>query len=151
MIKISTTLATALAAAVKAALDGGTLKIFSGPVPATAGAAVDGASVLLAEITVDGDGVTGLTFDAPTTGTLNKAAADTWTCLGTDVVSGTATFYRFTESGDAGTALSTTHSRIQGIVGTDPFSSDLIVGTTTFTNGVDVPIDSFSFNVPVEA
>jgi hypothetical protein len=136
MLKLSTTLATALAAVLKSELDGGTLKIFSGPVPATAGAAVDGASVLLAEITVDGDGSTGLTFTTPTTGTLNKSASEDWICLGTNVTSGTATFYRFTEAGDAGTALSTTHSRIQGIVGTDPFTCDL---------------DSFSYNVPVEA
>lgn len=148
MVSLSTAAATAMAAAVKAGLDGGLLKIFSGPVPANAEAAIDGASVVLAVITEDGDGSTGLTFDVPTTGTLSKAAAETWTCLGADVVSGTATFWRFCEDGDAGTALSTTALRIQGLVGTNPFEAELLLGSTTLTNGVDLPIDAFAYNVP---
>ena len=151
MVNLTTTLAAALAAALRTELNGGTLKIFSGPVPANAEAAVDGACVLLAEITESGDGSTGLTFDAPTTGTLSKAAAEDWTCLGADVTSGTATFYRFTEAGDTGTGASTTTSRVQGIVGTDPFTADLVLGTTTLTNGVAVPISAFSYNVPEAA
>lgn len=145
-MKLSNTLLKTLAAAAKTELDGGKLHIFSGPVPTSAQDAIDGSSVLLATITLSGDGSTGLTFDTPTTGTLNKAAAETWTCLGADVTTGTAAFFRFCESGDAGTGSSTTASRVQGTVGTNPFLHDLI-GGTAFNAGTDVPIDAFSLNV----
>jgi hypothetical protein len=145
MVKLSTTTVTALAAALKSALDGGFLYIFDGPVPATAAAATTGAT-LIATITKDGDGVTGLTFDTPTTGLLSKTAAEAWEGTSSG---GTAVFFRFCESGDTDpeAADSLVH-RIQGLCGTSPYSAQLIMPTTTLGNGTAVPITAFSFNVP---
>jgi hypothetical protein len=97
-----------------AALDGGRLRIFSGAVPATADAAETG--TLLAELTVGGDGATGLTFDAAAaTTSIAKTTGESW---GEDSIlaSGTASYYRFVADGDSG-GVSTTEARVQGTAG----------------------------------
>lgn len=126
----STGLATHLAVtgSLKAALDSGFLFLFSGPVPASADAAIDGSSVMLAKLTVGGDGSTGLTFSATAAGgVLVKTSSEAWSA--TIAATGTATFYRFCEAGDAGTALSTTAKRVQGTVGTTIASDGVLVST----------------------
>lgn len=145
MIKISTPLATALAAALKAEIDGFYLHIFSGTVPADAEAATAGATKLVT-ITVNGDGTTGLTWEVPTSGTLLKETTETWEEIA--IASGTASFFRFCDPSDAGTASGPSTTRYQGLCGTDPFTCELVMGTTTITSGVNVPIANFSLNVP---
>lgn len=119
----------------KAALDGGFLLLFSGPVPATADEAVDASSVMLCKISVGGNGTTGLTFATPASGgILSKTASETW--QGTVAATGTATFWRFCAAGDAGMAASSTIARLQGTVGTTVASEgvlssvDLVSGNT---------------------
>lgn len=111
---------------VKAALTAGFLKIFSAasnplltPDDATTGA------TLLATLTLNADGSTGLTFGTAAAGVLPKTLAEVWSAI--IAASGTAAFYRFCESGDAGTAASSTAKRIQGSVGTA--GTDLILAS----------------------
>lgn len=126
----STGLATHLAitGSIKSALDNGILYLFSGPVPLSADAAIDGASSMLAMITLDGDGSTGLTFEATAPGgVLRKTTAEAWS--GTIDTTGTVTFYRFCESGDNGQGLSTTLKRVQGVVDASNASDGVLVST----------------------
>jgi hypothetical protein len=121
----------AVTGSLKAALDSGFIFLFSGPVPASADDAVDGTTVSLVKISVGGDGTTGLTFEATATGgVLTKTAAEAW--KGTIATTGTATFFRFCEAGDAGTATSTTAKRVQGTVGTT-VASDIVLASTSLT------------------
>lgn len=125
----------------KAALDSGFLRYFSGPVPATADAAIDGSSVVLAKFSVDDDGTTGLTFEAAAAdGVLTKTAAQAW--KSTVLATGTATFFRFAEAADAGVALSTTAKRVQGTLGTTA-ASDAQITTVALTTGASLTVDIF--------
>lgn len=135
MSKKSTGLANYIGAtgSIKAALDGGFLYLFSGPVPAAADDAVDASCVQLVKISVGGDGTTGLTFDGtPSGGVLSKTASESWS--GTISATGTATFFRFCEAGDDPTTASTTAKRIQGTVGTT-VSSDAVLNSADLTSG----------------
>lgn len=125
----------------KAALDGGFLVYYSGPVPATADAAIDGSSVALAKFTKDDDGVTGLTFDADASdGVLKKTAAENW--KSTVASAGTATFFRFYDAADDGSSASTTAKRIQGTLGTTA-ASDAQLATTTLAAGAALDVAIF--------
>ncbi|MGH8073635.1 MAG: hypothetical protein ACREO4_06130 [Lysobacter sp.] len=156
--KASNELAELMLGAVKTALDGGTLTIFSGSVPADAGEALDLVAdhTILAVLTVDNDGTTGLTFDAAVEAVVAKAAAESWE--GTIAFSGTEetedslapTFWRFCASGDAGTGLGS-GPRIQGTAGGPASSADVKLGADTFTdNGVNTAGLSV-FNVRLSA
>lgn len=119
-LKMSTGLANAILAgsSIKEELDNGFIYIFSGTVPDDADAA--NANTLLVKIAADAvpvdAGVEGLDFAASASSrAIAKSGAQDW--AGVVVATGTATFYRFCESGDAGTSASTTASRIQGTVG----------------------------------
>lgn len=131
----------AVTGSLKAGLDGGFLYLYSGPVPASADAAIDGSSVQLVKISVGGDGTTGCTFSGTATGgVLTKTSSETWE--GTIAATGTATFYRFCESGDGGSTLSTTAKRIQGTVGTTVASEGVLV-STSLTSGNNQTISLF--------
>ncbi|HNA48848.1 MAG TPA: hypothetical protein PK312_16795, partial [Nitrospira sp.] len=113
-IKTSTGLRNAMLAtgSAKAALDGGRINIYAGAAPATADAAVGGATLLCA-ITLNSTG-TGILFDtAAVNGVLAKKPSETWS--GSIVATGTATWYRHVAAADDGT-LSTTAPRIQGTI-----------------------------------
>ncbi|MCK5919398.1 MAG: hypothetical protein KAG66_00550 [Methylococcales bacterium] len=91
-----------------------TVKIYGGPVPADADAAIDTA-VLLCEIFNGNDGATTLTFaDTASDGVIQKNDTESWS--GTVAATGTATFYRLELAADD-QASSTTHLRLQGSVG----------------------------------
>jgi len=129
----STGLATYLAVtgSLKAALDTGYLYIFSGPVPATADAAIDPSCVQLVKLTDNGDGTTGLTFSGTATGgVLTKTPSEVWE--GVVAASGTATFWRFCPSSDTPANASTTAARLQGTVGTT-IASDMVLTTNVLT------------------
>jgi len=119
-IKTSTGLRNAMLAtgSAKAALDGGRINIYAGAAPATADAAVGGATLLCA-ITLNSTG-TGILFDtAAVNGVLAKKPSETWS--GVTAATGTATWYRHVAAADDGT-LSTTAPRIQGtlaLIGAD--------------------------------
>lgn len=121
----------------------GFIKIYDGPIPATADAALDGANHLLATISNNGTG-TGITFEtAAANGAIAKKASETWS--GTAGTTGTASFYRLVAAGDGG-ALSTTEARIQGSVGTS--AADLNLADITITSSDVVPVDEFSVGLP---
>lgn len=160
-VKVSTATANALANAIglKSQLDGGRLFIFAGPVPDTADEALDtGADhTEIVEITESGDGLTGLTFDAPVAGLLSKAAAESWQETaafdGAESASPSllATFFRFCPSGDdgRGVANASTGYRLQGSIGNLASSADMKMSNPTRTNATLVNIDSFGVRIGV--
>lgn len=123
----------AVTGSIKAALDAGFLYLFSGPVPTSADSALDPGSVALMKISAGGDGSTGLTFEPDATaGVLTKTQSEAWS--GTIDNSGTATFYRFCEAGDDGSAQSDTAKRVQGTIGTT-VNNDGVLTNTDLTAG----------------
>lgn len=128
-------------APVKTQMAAGFIKIYSGTVPATADAALTG--TLLCTISNNSTG-TGINFDTAAVGaTLSKAPAEVWS--GVNVATGTATHYRHVAVGDDGT-LSTTQSRIQGLVGTA--GAELNLSSVNLTSGATQTIDYYSVTEP---
>jgi hypothetical protein len=126
----------------KSLMDGGLLKVYGGAVPASADAALGGAT-LLVTISLNGAGG-GLSFDAAAAdGVIVKTASELWT--GTVGTSGTATFYRFVAAGDDGTA-STTQKRVQGTVGTA--GADGNITSTALVAAAPQNADYFSIALP---
>lgn len=118
--------------------DLGFVKIYSGTVPATADAALGGAT-LLCTVSINSTG-TGLEFAATASGgVLAKDSGDTWS--GTNAATGTASFYRLVAVGDDGTS-SSTQARVQGTIGTG--GSDMNVGSTTLTSGQPFTLNYFT-------
>jgi hypothetical protein len=154
-MKISGALATHIAAAYKTNLDAGFLFIYSGAVPATADEALDmGAEhTELVKISLNGDGVTGLTFDAAANGVIAKPVAANWS--GTIAVDGaeegdgtvtlTPTFGRFCEAGDNGRGAGTTQDRVQFTVSGPSGSGECILSADTITdNDANVQVLNFA-------
>ena len=143
-IKISTALRNAILASgsVRSSLNGGLIKIYSGTVPASADSAL-GSAVLLCVISLNSTG-TGISFAATASGgILTKNLSEIWS--GTNVASGTASFYRHTAALDTGES-STTQLRIQGSVGTA--GADLNLTSTSLINGAPQLIDYYSVAMP---
>lgn len=130
----------------KTALDGGFLYIYDGTPPADADAANSG-NTLLCTISVDGLGVTGLGFGTASSGVLSKDAAETW--QGTNAATGTASFFRWTESGGTPAAASTTEQRIQGTIGVA--GADLNLSSVSLTISATQTIDFFNVTLPATA
>lgn len=127
-------------------LDGGFLYIFSGSVPDSADDALDMMNdhTMLAMISVDDDGVTGLTFSAPGGNLLSKDGSENW--IGTIAFSGaedgettlSPSFWRFCQDGDDPTDTAS-GPRVQGTVGGPSSGADMIRSTETMTaNGTNV-------------
>jgi len=143
-LKISTGLRNYLLdnGSVKDALDGGLIKQYSGPVPATADAAIAGGNTLLRTISVNGAGG-GISFDAAAVdGTLSKDPAEVWS--GTIVATDTATFYRHVSAADTG-VLSTTEPRIQGSIGVA--GAEMNVSTVAFVTGVSNTLNNYTLTL----
>ena len=127
----------------KAAMDGGLLNIYAGPVPATADAALDPSNALLCVISDAGTG-TGLNMGAAAVdGVLQKDAAQVWS--GTNAASGIATFYRHVATGDDG-SLSTTATRLQGSIAV--VGAEINLTSTTLTSGAPQTINFYSVAKP---
>ena len=143
MIKISTGLADAMMGNVgaTAALNAASLelRIFSGPEPLTADAALAD-KTLLVTIQVNGGG--GMQFAFTGEGTIMKDIDQSW--LGDVVATGTPTYYRLCPISDDSTA-STTAVRVQGSVGA---TGDLKLGTTTLATGNPQSIDFYQLRLP---
>lgn len=113
MLKISTGLRNAMLAtgSFRTAVASCVLNIYAGTEPATADAALGGAT-LLCTITTDGDGTTALAWEASAAaGVLTKELDDTWS--GTNLETGTASFFRMQTLADPGDS-SDSAVRIQG-------------------------------------
>ena len=143
MIKISTGLADAMMndTGATAALNAANLelRIFSGPEPLTADAALAD-ETLLVTIQVNGGG--GMQFAFADEGTIMKDIDQSW--LGDVVATGTPTYYRLCPMSDNNTA-STTAVRVQGSVGA---TGDLKLGTTTLATGNPQSIDFYQLRLP---
>ena len=143
MIKISTGLADAMMGNIgaTAALNAASmeLRIFSGPEPLTADAALTD-ETLLVTIQVNGGG--GMRFAFTGEGTIMKDIDQSW--LGNVIATGTPTYYRLCPMSDGNTA-STTAVRVQGSVGA---TGDLKLGTTTLATGNPQSIDFYQLRLP---
>ena len=130
----------------KNALDSGLLYIYDGTPPAGPDDANSG-NTLLVTISVNGGGG-GISFDtAAANGVLSKAPAETW--QGTNAASGTASFFRWTESGGTPASASTTEKRIQGTVGVA--GADLNLSSVSLTISATQNIDFFNVTMPESA
>lgn len=126
----------------KAALDGGVIRIYSGTEPATADAALSG-NALLCTVSNNGAG-TGINLDTTSSGgVISKAPGEVW--KGTNVASGTATFYRFSGLTDDGT-LSTSTKRVQGTISTTGASMNL--ANVSLTSGSEQRVDYYAVGMP---
>jgi len=123
-IRISNALRTAkmVTGSLKSRLDGGFLYMYSGTQPASAEDAAAG--TLLAAFSIDGLGVTGLTFTTgDNAGEMKKTVAEAWEAVG--LADGTARWWRFqrldtneaTTRAAAAAAAGGTTERVDGSVG----------------------------------
>lgn len=123
----------------KSALDGGFIRIYSGPAPATADAELPVDASLLCTITVSGNGTTGLSLESSAaSGEIQKAPAEEW--KGTAAASGLATFFRFSPAGDSGDESSVIN-RIQGTVARA--GGDMNLANPTLVENAEQKIDYF--------
>lgn len=124
----------------KSILDGGLVRIYSGPVPASPDSALSGNTLL---VEVDASGSL-LTFEgmAPN-GILMKSLDQEW---GANVnVSGTPTFFRYVKPSDTGSATAG-EVRIQGTAGGP--ASDMTITNAVLTEGTPHRIDYFAISIP---
>lgn len=141
-MKLSTGLRNAILStgSLKAALDGGELRIYSGSAPASPDDAVTGTLL----VTIKNAGA-GINFDtAAAGGILSKAPAETWS--GVNAATGTAGYFRHVLSADAGTS-STTAARIQGTIAVA--GADLNISSTALTSGATQAVAGYSITVAV--
>jgi hypothetical protein len=125
---------------IKEQFDAGFIDVYTGAPPATPDAAPTGTK--LGTYTKDGDGVTGLLFDAPTVKVLSKKSTETWRLTGVAV--GTAGWFRLRQPSDTG-VLSTTEKRIDGVVAKT--GGDLNMTNTSVTVGSPHTLDVFNIGV----
>lgn len=147
-IRFSTGLKNALldTSSLDTLLNDGTIRIYSGAVPASADATLASA-VLLNQYTDAGAALgagTGLDFEAAAVaGALGKLTAQVW--QGDAVATGTASFFRFVQQADTGGAVPA-EIRIQGTVG--GVGAELFVASTSFSISTTYTIDYFSIAIP---
>lgn len=140
-MKLSTGLRNAMLSggSLKASLDGGEIRIYSGTVPADADASI-GSATLLCTIK---NGGSGITFGAAAAGVLPKASGETWS--GTNAATGTASFFRHVLSADDGSSSSSA-VRIQGTVAAA--GADLNLTSVSLTSGAPQTVDFYSVAMP---
>lgn len=123
-------------------MNGCFLRIYAGPVPASADDAI-GSATLLCTVS-NNSSATGLTFDSTAVGgVLSKTPAEVWS--GNNVAGGTATFYRLETPADDQDASSTL-PRVQGTVGL--LGADLNLSSVALTNGAPQAVDYFTMALP---
>lgn len=123
----------------KSILDGGIIRLYSGPVPFSADSGVIGANDVLCDITVNGSG-TGLTFEATAgNATLTKNLSEIWEGIVTK--SGQVTFFRFIFPSDSG-LTGTAEVRMQGTVGGP--AADLTISNSLLALGAPQRLEYFA-------
>jgi len=126
-----------------ASLNDGVIHIYSGAQPATADSAISG--VLLGTVTIDGGAfvpgtpTNGLSFDAPNTGVIAKAAAENWKFNG--IVDGTAGWFRFVGNATDDTLASATLPRIDGSIAKT--GGDMTLSNTAIVAAAPNTVDIF--------
>lgn len=121
-------------------LDGCYIDIYSGAPPATADSAPIGTK--LGTVSIDGVGSTGLTFAAPSAGSVSKTVAENWKAVG--IAIGTAGWFRVRSTSDDNQA-GTTYPRIDGTVAKT--GADLNMSNTSVTVGSPHTIDTFVISI----
>lgn len=145
-IKVSTGLSVyiGLTGSIKAAFDGGFIKVYPDAEPADADTSVSSYTPIWV-ISVNGNG-TGLTFDTTAVGrAIVKPSAAVW---GGQTLAGTCVFWRLVSSTDTG-VLSTTQPRIQGTCGV--IGADLYMSNPTLiedTDNLAKTLAAFSIALP---
>jgi hypothetical protein len=125
------------------AFDNGVMYIYSGSQPTSPDDAVQG--TLLGIVTVDGGAFTpgsptnGLGFDAPASGVLSKAAAESWEFDG--ITTGTAGWFRLMGNAADSLGASTTLPRMDGSIAT--YGADLNISNVSITASAPNTIDVF--------
>lgn len=152
-IRLSNALRTAImvTGSAKSRLDGGFLYLFSGTQPASSEDAAAG--TLLGAVSINGAGVTGLTFttgDNP--GEMKKTVAEVWQATG--IAAGTARWFRFqrldtdeaTTRAAATAAASGTTERLDGSVGTS--GADLVAANISIAVGAPLTVSALIIRLP---
>lgn len=118
-------------------LDGSVIRVYEGPVPQSADAAIAGDNGVLCEISAAGAGVTfEPTSSAPI---LTKSLSEVW--QGDVLKSGRATFFRVVKPADTG-VNTTNEVRIQGTVGGP--AEDLTISSSELVQGAPQRIEYFA-------
>lgn len=119
-------------------LHGGIITIYTGNSPATPDSAVSGSLVC--------------TFSAATFGTGSTAGTVSivsGVVTGTCGIAGTAGYFRFSETGDSGSA-STTTARIEGVIGTpESVGVDMTLVNTVLLSGQALTITTGDIGFPI--
>ena len=140
-IKMSTAARTAVfSTGLNNALNNHCLCVYSGAEPASADAAL-GAAVRLLSITTSGLG-TPLAFETPSDGVMLKKADDVW--MGTNLATGTPSFYRLEPLDDTGAAAPEL-VRLQGSVGP---AGDLRLDVAALVIDEVQPVNYFDLQMP---
>jgi hypothetical protein len=120
----------------------GFIAIMSGSQPASANTGASG--TLLGTVTVNGDGTTGVGFDAAVAGVISKAAAQTWKFTG--LAEGIAGWFRLYAPGDTISATDSTKPRVDGAIGTS--GADLNLSNVSIAIGQVNTVDAFTITMP---
>jgi len=127
----------------RSALNGGVIRMYSGPAAAAPDAAVPGSANMICEVSVDSTG-SGLTFEsAAAGGRLQKSPSEVWS--GASTADQQVSWFRFVPQPDDG-SQSTTALRLQGTVA--QVGADLNMSNTLFATGATQTVDYFSIFQP---
>lgn len=143
-LRFSTGLRAGLLAvgSLKTLLAGSELRLYAGPVPASVDNAIGASNQVLCVIR--NDGLTGLNFeDTAPDGLIAKKTTESW--KGTNIASGTATFYRHVLMADTDTS-SASEIRIQGTVGLA--GADMNISNTALVTGAVQSLEAYTIALP---
>lgn len=116
------------------------LNIYSGTRPTSADEVATPGAILLASITVNGDGATGLSWEASAaSGAIQKLQSQVWQ-EDSILATGVATWFRIYEATDNPANASTTLARADGTVGVS--GSDMNLSTVNLTLGVPLTLNN---------
>jgi len=127
---------------IKGALDSGFMNVYTGTQPASADTGATG--TLLGTVTVNNDGVTGITWTAAASGVLAKNGSELWQFGG--LAAGVAGWFRFYPAGGSPGSTSTTEVRVDGLIGTA--GADANMSNTNVALSAVSTVDSASITMP---
>ena len=131
-------------------MTGGFIFLYEGIIPDSADDLIDPSVSVLAKISVDGDGVTGLSFLPTATGGTITKADEVWKSNSGTTQGGTVSFYRHivdaTDVTEEGFSASTVYPRLQGAVGST--IEELIMSDPNISTGAEQAINFYSVTFP---